>query len=120
MVDRLPPGYGSTRKPSASACHAAENHSVGRDVVRRLGLLALLYPFNTDASGPINFALMRYDTRMKAADAFAPSMRGRIDLERLYRQAKRLLPKPIDGQPPLPLPGQCPVTLDELLSEGEP
>ena len=55
--------------------------------------------------------------RQAAADAFTPSMRQRIDLDRLYRQARRLLPKTIDGQPPLPLPEQCPVTLDELLSE---
>ncbi|MBV8097437.1 MAG: DUF29 domain-containing protein [Acetobacteraceae bacterium] len=51
--------------------------------------------------------------RQEPADAFAPSVRGRIDLERLYREARRLLPELIDGQ----LPDKCPVTLDELLSE---
>ena len=54
--------------------------------------------------------------RQEAADAFAPSMRERIDLARLYRQALRLLPEAIEGQPRLPIPEHCPVTLDELLS----
>jgi hypothetical protein len=52
-----------------------------------------------------------------AADRFAPSMRQRIDLTRIYRQALRALPAAIDGQPPLPVPESCPVTLDELLAE---
>ena len=55
--------------------------------------------------------------RGDAADRFAPSMRQRINLERLYRRALRATPETIDGQPPLPVPGQCPVTLDALLSE---
>ena len=55
--------------------------------------------------------------RFEAAEAFAPSMRQRLDLAKLYRQAIKLLPETIDGQPPLPVPEQCPVTLDELLSE---
>jgi hypothetical protein len=29
----------------------------------------------------------------------------------------RALPDTMDGQPPLPVPQQCPVTLDELLTE---
>ena len=55
--------------------------------------------------------------RFEAAEAFAPSMRQRIDLAKLYRQAIKLLPETIDGQPPLPIPEQCPVTLDELLGD---
>jgi len=55
--------------------------------------------------------------RQEAADAFAPSMRQRIDLGRLYRQALQRMPKQIDGQPPLPVPQDCPVTLDELLAD---
>jgi len=55
--------------------------------------------------------------RGDAADRFAPSMRRRIDLERLYRRALRAMPEAIDGQPPLPVPAECPVTLDALLSE---
>ena len=50
--------------------------------------------------------------------AFAPSMRQRIDLAEVYRRALRALPETIDGEAPLPMPDVCPVTLDELLSDG--
>lgn len=55
--------------------------------------------------------------RGDAADRYTPSMRQKIDLARLYHRALRVLPDTIDGQPPLPVPADCPVTLDELLSE---
>lgn len=55
--------------------------------------------------------------RGDAADRFTPSMRQRIDLERLYRRALRAMPDRIDSLPPLPVPPVCPVTLDELLAE---
>jgi hypothetical protein len=57
--------------------------------------------------------------RGDAAARFAPSMRQRIDLEKLYRRARRAVPETIDGQPPLPVPDRSPVTLEELLSEAE-
>jgi hypothetical protein len=56
--------------------------------------------------------------RGDAASRFAPSMRQRLDLAGIYRRALRAMPDTIDGQPPLPVPGTCPVTLDELLSEA--
>ena len=43
----------------------------------------------------------------------APADRPR----RIYRRAMRGLPDTIDGQPPLPVPPVCPVTLDELLAD---
>jgi Domain of unknown function DUF29 len=55
--------------------------------------------------------------RGDAADRFAPSMRQRIDLARLYRRALRAVPETIDNQPPLPMSEVCTVTLDELLSD---
>jgi hypothetical protein len=55
--------------------------------------------------------------RGDAADRFAPSMRQRIDLAKLYRRALRAVPETIDGQPPLPMSEICTVTLDELLSD---
>jgi hypothetical protein len=55
--------------------------------------------------------------RGDASDRFAPSMRQRIDIARLYRRALRAIPETIDGVAPLPLPETCPVKLDELLSE---
>ena len=53
--------------------------------------------------------------RDEAADAYAPSMRQHIDVAELYRKALRRLPESQDGQPSLPVPDACPVTLDELL-----
>ena len=55
--------------------------------------------------------------RGDAASRFVPSMRQRIDLARLYARALRALPETNDGQPPLPVPDVCPVTLDELLAD---
>ena len=55
--------------------------------------------------------------RADAADRFVPSMRQRIDLARIYRQALRALPATMDGQPPQPVPDSCPMTLDALLAE---
>jgi hypothetical protein len=56
--------------------------------------------------------------RSDAVSRFAPSMRRRINMAVLYRCALRRLPETIDGQPPLPTPAVCPVTLAESLAEG--
>jgi hypothetical protein len=56
--------------------------------------------------------------RAQAANRFAPSMRQRLDLARIYRQALRALPESIDEQPPLPVPPLCTATLDELLGDS--
>jgi Domain of unknown function DUF29 len=55
--------------------------------------------------------------RGDAADRFAPSMRQRIDMVKLYRRALRAMPETIDGQVPLLVPDACPVTLDDLLAD---
>ncbi len=55
--------------------------------------------------------------RSIARRRFAPSMRQRLDLACIYADALHGLPETIDGQPPLPVPQMCPVTIDELLSE---
>ncbi len=55
--------------------------------------------------------------RDDAASRFSPSMRQRIDLAKLYARALRGLPRMMDDQPPSALPAECPVTLDELLSD---
>jgi hypothetical protein len=57
----------------------------------------------------------RADAIMFRVDA--ASMRQRIDLDRIYRQALRALPDTIDGQAPWVLARRCLWTLDELLSE---
>ncbi len=56
--------------------------------------------------------------RRNARRRFTNSMRGRIDLASLYRDALAGMPDTIDGQAPLPVPDACPVTLDELLADG--
>ena len=58
------------------------------------------------------------DFRRQARREFVPSMRQRIDLAALYADALAAIPETIDGQPPLPVPEVCPVTLDELLSDA--
>ena len=55
--------------------------------------------------------------RRQARRRFTPSMRQRIDVADLYKDALVMVPDTIDGQPPLPVPETCPVTLEELLSE---
>lgn len=50
-----------------------------------------------------------------AADRFAPSMRQRLDVARIYRRALHTLPDRMDGKPPLP--NECPWSLEELLAE---
>jgi hypothetical protein len=57
------------------------------------------------------------DFRRQARRRFVPSMRQKIDLAALYADALAAVPEAIDGQPPLPVPETCPVTLDELLGE---
>jgi hypothetical protein len=53
-----------------------------------------------------------------AAQRFAPSMRQRIDLSRLYAGAlSELEGIHYDDTPPLPWPGDCPFTLDQLLND---
>jgi hypothetical protein len=54
--------------------------------------------------------------RIDAADAYAPSMRQKIDVADIYAKALLALPETIDGVPPLPVDPVCRVTLDELLN----
>jgi hypothetical protein len=55
--------------------------------------------------------------RAQASLRFAPSMRQRIDVAKLYAKALRVLPDTIGGQPPLPVPASCPTTLDAMLRD---
>jgi hypothetical protein len=103
---------------------AEEVESVGRSqlsAVRSLLTRALEHMLKAEA-WPLSPAVPGWQAearrfRFEATEAFAPSMRQRIDLAKLYRQAVKLLPDTIDGQPPLPVPDVCPVTLDELLTD---
>ena len=57
------------------------------------------------------------DFRRQARRKFVPSMRQKIDIASLYADALAAMPESMDGQGPLPVPDECPVTLDELLGE---
>ena len=56
--------------------------------------------------------------RDDAARSYVPSMRQRIDMDQLYQQALRRIPRTIDGQPPQPLPTQSTITIDRFLSSA--
>ncbi len=55
--------------------------------------------------------------RAQAALRFAPSMRQRIDVVKLYARAARAMPDTVEGQPPLPVPGSIAMTIDDLLNQ---
>lgn len=57
--------------------------------------------------------------RGEAIDSYTPSMRQRINLEKIYHRALHAIPDTIDGQPPQPLRADCPTTLDQLLSDND-
>jgi Domain of unknown function DUF29 len=100
-----------------------EIESVGREQLHavesllgqalRYMLKAEAWPLHRDAP---TWRADAIDLRGQAANRFAPSMRQRIDVPKLYRRVLRALPDTMDGQPPLPVRQACPVTLDELLS----
>ena len=102
-----------------------EIEAVGRSELRACQLLlgqalrhmlkAEAWPLSRDAP---NWRADAVDFRGRAAACFEPGMRQKTNLALLYRRALRAMPETIDGQPPLPLPEACPVTLDELLSDA--
>ena len=106
---------------------AEEVESVGREqlhAVESLLLRALLHMLKTkawpQARDAAHWSAEAIRFRADAARRYAPSMRQRIDLADIYRDAIRALPQTNDGQPPLPVPPICPVTLDELLGKELP
>jgi hypothetical protein len=90
--------------------------SLLRQALRHM-LKAEAWPLSRDAP---NWRADAIDFRRQARDAFAPSMRQRIDVAALYADALAALPETMDGQPPASVPEACTVTLDELLSEDWP
>jgi hypothetical protein len=89
-------------------------HSVESLLVQALRhmLKAEAWPLSRDAP---TWRADAIDFRRQARRRFAPSMRQRLDVAGLYADALAAVPETIDGQPPLPVPDVCPVTLDELL-----
>jgi hypothetical protein len=105
---------------------AEEVEAVGRSERRACEsylLQALLHDLKARAwpqsSEVPHWRIAAHAFRYEAAKAFAPSMRQRIDVAALYREALRRLPSVVDGQAPLPVPQTCPVTLDEMLADAE-
>lgn len=104
---------------------AEEIEAVGseqRHAVESLLVQALIHRLKV-AAWPQSPAVAHWEaeTRVFLGDArrrFVPSMRQRIDLAALYRQALRGLPATLDAQPPLPVPETCSATLDELLADA--
>ena len=101
-----------------------EVESVGRDQLLEVGSLlrrALLHMLKAEAWPTMREApswrAEAVGFRSEAALRFSPSMRQRLDVARLYRDARRAMPDTVDGLLPLPVPPTCPVTLDELLAE---
>jgi len=99
-----------------------EVESVGRSqlsAVKSLLIQALLHDLKAQA-WPSSREVPHWQAEARgfrgdAAEAFSPSMRQRIDITELYRRALDRMPASIDEQPPLPVPTECPVTLDEML-----
>src|SRR4051812_41900571 len=91
--------------------HAVESLLV--QALRRM-LKAEAWPLSRDAP---TWRADAIDFRRQARRRFVPSMRQKIDIADLYADALAALPETIDGVPPLPVPTECPVTLDEMLAE---
>ena len=87
-----------------------EIESVGREqlhAVESLLIQALLHMLKAEA-WPLSSAAPGWQAKARrirsdAARRFAPSMRQRINLPKLYVAAIRAMPNTIDGQPPLPV-----------------
>ena len=102
-----------------------EIEDVGRSELRSVELLlvqalrhmlkAEAWPHSRDAP---NWRADAVDFRRQARRRFVPSMRQHIELVELYGDALAALPETQDGQPPLPVPDHCPLTLEQLLGEG--
>jgi hypothetical protein len=101
---------------------AEEIESVGRSEVRAISswlfqafvhdLKAEAWPLSRDVP---HWRAEARGFRAQARRNYRPSMRQQIDVAGLYSDALQAMPETIDGQPPLPVPQTCPVTLDELL-----
>jgi hypothetical protein len=94
-----------------SELHAVESH-----LIQALlhDLKAEAWPLSRDVEH------WRAEARGHRDDArrhYTPSMAQRIDVEKLYRQARRRMPATLDGTLPLPVPATCPVSLAEMLDE---
>jgi hypothetical protein len=54
--------------------------------------------------------------RAQARRKYRPSMRRKLDVPGSYADALSAMPDTLDGQQPLPVPHDCPVTLGDLVA----
>jgi hypothetical protein len=102
---------------------AEEIETVGRNERRACEshlVQALLHELKLQA-WPNSGAVPHWEAEVRRArddarDAYTPSMRQQINLSQLYQRALNAMPDTIGGQPPQPVPENCPFTLDELLA----
>ena len=90
--------------------HAVESHLV---MAMLLDLKAEAWPESRDVPH------WRAEARLHCDEArrrYTPSMAQRIDMAKLFRQARRAMPEMMDGQPPLAGRKDAP-TLADLLTE---
>jgi hypothetical protein len=123
LLRRVAAGEPVNEKPDWSNI-IEELADVGRSELRSCRALlrqALRHMLNAEAwprsSDAPTWRADAIDFRRQASDAFAPSMRRKIDVAELYADALAAMPETIDGIPPLPVPDVCPWTLDGLLTE---
>jgi hypothetical protein len=97
--------------------------SVGQsqvDAVESWLYLALLHMLKAEA-WPLSEAAPHWQAearsfRAQARRKYKASMAQKIDIKGLYGDAIYAMPETMDGQPPLPVPEGCPVTLYDLLA----
>ena len=91
-------------------------HTVESLLVKALRhtLKADAWPLSLDAP---SWRADAIDFRRQARRRFVPSMRQRIDIAVLYADALAALPETVAGQLPLPVPADCPVTLEALIND---
>jgi hypothetical protein len=101
---------------------AEEIESVGREqlhAVESLLVQALVHMLKAQAwPDSRDAATWRAEAVRFRGDArrrYVRSMRQKLDVGALYRDARRAMPELIDGQPPLPVPPSCALTLEVLL-----
>ncbi len=103
---------------------AEEIEDVGKSQLRAVEsalVLALRHMLEAEA-WPLSLTVPHWQAearlfRRQARRSYTPGMRQKINLADLYADALAAMPETIDGVPPLPVPTECPVTLDELLAE---
>jgi hypothetical protein len=93
-------------------------HKVAEQLVRVLVHMAKVQAWPDSCDVPRWEAEIRV-FRRQLRFRYAPSMRQKLDLASLYDDALVELPVTMDGRPPMPVPTECPVTLDYLLGRGD-